>query len=221
MNYMYDISLNLNREQLYEFYEWREEDQIEYILKIPMFKVDEETFYDLKYNNIIISKDFLNKVIDKTEVYTPSSINLIRYCALFCSDERTIAIEFDSDGNSFMKSNVSIDDEIEIMEASHSIKYSIVDYKIKSKNKIVEKFFTRTELENKEYAYKKIKSFYDLKEFMKLKYIFYELYNEKLDDEPKIYSKLINIINMNDSKLEKLSDILNLMDNKKIMSNNS
>lgn len=221
MNYIYDITINLNKNNLYEFYEWREEDVPEFILKIPLYKVDKEAFLDLKYNNIIVSKDFLLKIFDKTEVYTPNAINLIRYGALFSCEESVVAIEFDSDGNSYMKSNLSVEEEIEVIECARLLKYTILDYKVKSKNSNKEKFVTRKELENKDFALNKINTIYNNGEEMKLKYIFFEIYNEKLDDCSKIYSKLINVINNNDNKLNKLNEILNLMDNRKIMSNNS
>ena len=168
-----------------------------------------------------MTKDFLLKIFDKTEVYTPNAINLIRYCALFSCDESVVAIEFDSDGNSYMKSNLSIEEEIEVIECARLLKYTILDYKVKNKNVIESKFITRKELENKDFALDKINKMYKNNEIMKLKYIFFEIYNEKLDDFEKIYSKLINIINCNDNKLDKLNEILLLMDNKKIMSNNS
>ena len=221
MNYIYDITINLNKHSLYEFYEWREEDVPEFILKIPLYRVDKETFLDLKNNSVIVTKEFLLKIFDKTEVYTPNAINLIRYGALFSCDESVIAIEFDSDGNSYMKSNLSIEEEIEVIECARLLKYTILDYKVKSKNTYKEKFITRKELENKDFALNKINMIYKNSEEMKLKYIFFEIYNEKLDDCEKIYSKLVNIINNNDNKLEKLNEILLLMDNKKIMTNNS
>lgn len=221
MNYMYDVTLNLSKNNLYEFYEWREEDDPEFILKIPVFRIDKETFIDLKYNNIIISKDFLLKIFDKTEVYTPNSINLIRYAALFSCDESVVGIEFDSDGNNYMKSNISVEEETEIIECSKLLKFTIIDYKVKSKNNIKEKLSTRKELEEKNFALKKLNDIYQNNEEIKLKYIFYELYNEKLEDIEKIHIKLINIIKNNDEKASKLNEILKLMDNKKIMSNNS
>lgn len=221
MNYIYDITINLSKNDLYEFYEWREEDVPEFILKIPLYRVDKETFFDLKYNNVIVTKEFLLKIFDKTEVYTPNAINLIRYCALFACDESVVAIEFDSDGNSYMKSNLSIEEENEIIECARLLKYALLDYKVKNKNTTKEKFVTRKELENKNFAINKINSIYNNGENMKLKYIFFEIYNEKLDDCEKIYSKLINVINNSDNKMDKLNEILFLMDNKKIMSNNS
>ena len=221
MNYIYDVTLNLSKNNLYEFYEWKEEDDPEFILKIPIFRVDKETFIDLKYNNVIISKDFLLKIFDKTEVYTPNSINLIRYAALFSCDESVVGIEFDSDGNNYMKSNISVEEEIEIIECSKLLKFTIIDYKVKSKNNIKEKLSTRKEIEDINFALKKLNDIYQNNEEIKLKYIFYELYNEKLEDIEKIHIKLINIIKNNDEKASKLNEILKLMDNKKIMSNNS
>ena len=57
--------------------------------------------------------------------------------------------------------------------------------------------------------------------YCKLKYIFYEIYNEKCDDIEKVYSKLINITKNNDNKFIKLKNLIGLIENKKIMSNNS
>jgi hypothetical protein len=221
MNYIYDITLNLSKNNLYEFYEWREEDIPEFILKIPVFRVDLETFKDLKYNNISISKEFLLKILEKTEVYTPNSIEIIRYGALFSCDESVLAIEFDSEGNNYMKSNLSIEEEMEVIESVKLIKFTILDYKVKNKNNIKDKLSTRKEIEETEFVLKKLENIYKNKENMKLKYIFYELYNEKIDDIDKIYIKLINIIKNNDNKLSKLNEILKLMNNNEIMSNNS
>lgn len=221
MNYIYDITLNLNKNNLYEFYEWREEDIPEFILKIPVFKVDMDTFYDLKNNSIIINKELLMSIFDKTEVYSEDSISLIRYACVFAYDEGAVAIEFDSDGNSYMKSNLSIDDELEVLEIISKMKYSIIDYKIKEKKNPNLKFYTRMEYEDEKYMFDKINNMHNNKEIIKLKYIFFELYNERLDNEEKIYSKLINIIKNNDSKVKKLKEIISLMENKKIMTNNS
>ena len=58
-------------------------------------------------------------------------------------------------------------------------------------------------------------------EYSKLKYIFFEIYDEKSDDIEKIYNKLINVAKNDDKKNIKLSNILNLIENRKIMSNNS
>ena len=84
-----------------------------------------------------------------------------------------------------------------------------------------ERFITRKEEEIERYLITKLDNMKKNNEQTKLKYIFYEIYNEKMDDIEKIYSKLINVAKNGDNKFYKLREILNLMENKKIMSNNS
>ena len=221
MNYIYDITLNLNKNNLYEFYEWREDDVPEFILKIPIYKIDKNAFFDIKNNNIIVDKDFLITIFDKTEVYTEDAISLIRYAALFSDGNNVIGIEFDSSGNSYMKSNLSIDDESEVLEIIKDIKYTLLDYKVKNINNLQIKLLTRKEKEEEKYLLNRVNSMYKNNETEKLKYIFYELYNEKLDNLEKVYSKLINAVKNNESKVKRLLEIISLMENKKIVTNNS
>ncbi len=221
MNYIYDITLNFNKSNLYEFYEWKEEDDVEFILKIPLFKVDEETLINIKNNDIIVDKNFINILLDKTEVYSKDSINIIKYACIFASKESSIAVEFDSDGNSYMKSNISIDEEEEILECASLIKYTILDYKIKKIKSIKNDFLTREEREIQKYLVKRLETIFQEKEYSKLKYIYYEIYSEKEEDTNRIYSKLINITINKDNKFKKLKDLIYLIDNRKIVSNNS
>ena len=216
MNYIYDITLNLNR-KLFEFYEWKEEDNPEFILKIPVFKVDLDTFLDIKYNDIIIDKKILNLIEDKTESYLPNSINIIRYACVFACSECAVAVEFDSDGNSYMKSNLSIEEETEIIDAISNIKYTIIDYKVKNKLKKINRQLTRNEEELQKEILLKLDNIYKNKELSKLKYIYFEIYDEKMEDINRIYDKLINIIINDNEKLKKLNNILCLMEYKKIV----
>jgi len=221
MNYIYDITLNFNRNNLYEFYEWKEEDSPEFKLKIPVFKVDNNTFLDIKNNDIVIGKQLLELVENKTEVYTPNAISIIRYSCIFVTGTNAFAIEFDSDGNNYMKSNISIDEEDEIIEFGKEIKYTILDYKIKQKIKNNKTFSTRNEKELKKYMTNRLQAMMKSNEKSKLKYIFYEVYDDQIDDMDKIYNKLIGVINSDNKKFKKLNDILSLMENKKIMSKKS
>ena len=68
MKYIYDIILNFN-ENLYEFYEWKDDDNIEYIKKIPIVKVTESVFSNLKNNEFVVDDAFLNMICNKCEVY--------------------------------------------------------------------------------------------------------------------------------------------------------
>ena len=219
MNYIYDITVNLDKNNLYEFYEWNEEDNLEFILKTPIFKVDLETFLNIKRNEIIISKKILNMIENKTELYNPNCIKIIRYSCAFVCDKSSIVVEFDSEGNNYMKSNLSIEQEEEIIELSKSIKYTIIDYKVKKINKNNNSFFTRNEKEVQLFLIKKLETIKENKEYSKLKYIFYEIFNEKIDDIDKIYNKLILVTKNMDYKYNKLNELLNLMDYKKMRVN--
>lgn len=221
MNYIYDITLNFNKNNLYEFYEWKEEDDAEFILKIPMFKASTEDIVNIKYGDIIVNKNFLKQIEDKTEVYAPNAVNIIRYACIFSSEESSIAVEFDASGLSYMKSNLSIDEEDEVIECAKLIKYTILDYKLKSKKSINIVSSTRYEREMSKYLVKSLEKMNKNNENSKLKYIFYEIYNEKCDDIEKVYSKLINITKNNDNKFIKLKNLVGLIEKKKIMSNNS
>lgn len=221
MNYIYDIVLNLNKGNLFDFYEWRDSDNPEFILKIPLFKVDDETFLDFKNNDIIINKKFLDAIENKTETYSPNCIGIIRYACVFVNFNNAIAIEFDSEGNNYMKSSISIEEESEILDSSKNLKFNLIDYKVKKKIKKEKIFATRSQLEIEKYLIKKISNMKNNNELSKLKYIYYEMYEEKNEDIEKIYNKLLKIIKNHDYKFIKLNNILNVMENKKIMSNNS
>ena len=117
--------------------------------------------------------------------------------------------------------NLSIDEEDEVIECAKLIKYTILDYKLKSKKSINIVSSTRYEREMSKYLVKSLERMNKNNENSKLKYIFYEIYNEKCDDIEKVYSKLINITKNNDNKFIKLKNLIGLIENKKIMSNNS
>ena len=56
MNYYYDIILNWNEGQEYEFYEWNDTDYLELIKKIPLIKIKHKDFLNVLTNKI---KDYL------------------------------------------------------------------------------------------------------------------------------------------------------------------
>lgn len=205
MNYVYDITLNFNKE-LYNFYEWNDDDNIEFYLKIPIFKVEDETIKSFISSDFIIEKNFLNRINNKTELYGKSKVVFNKYSCIFASESKTLAVSFDEKGNSILKSNLSIDEEEDVLEFVKFIKYSLVNYKIKEKKK-KEAFITRNESFKKNKIINILKNIYKNKEFSKLRYIFYEIYNEKNTDENVIYSKLINLIENNSSRSNDLYNI--------------
>ena len=205
MNYIYDITLNFN-EELYNFYEWNEEDNIEYYIKVPVFKVEDEVLHDFIKNKISVSKNFLNKICNKTEIYGKKNKNS-KYVAIFTSLDSSIAIEFNDNGDSYLKSYLSIEEETDLLEFSKLLKYSLVDYKVKEYRKSTFKRLTRQEFSMKNSLLDNLEKIYKNNEIYKLRYLFYELYNEKPSSDEKIYSKLINLIENNSEKLYKIDSI--------------
>lgn len=207
MNYIYDITLNFNKE-LYNFYEWNSDDNIEFFLKIPVFKVEDAVLNDFVNNNFTVDKKILNNIINKTECYNKKSIKVYKYCAIFTSLKKAVAIVFNENGDSILKSYLSIEEEDEILEFSKLIKYYLVEYIINKKNNKKNFFITRNEKDTKIKMLKIIDDIYNNKEYNKLKYVFYEVYNERLNDEYKIYIKLIKLIESNSEKIYKIKKIL-------------
>ena len=64
MNFIYDIVLNFNK-SYYDFFEWNKKDSIINIKKIPLFLVDNDTFFSIKYNKVTVSNNFINNIKDK------------------------------------------------------------------------------------------------------------------------------------------------------------
>ena len=67
MNYYYDILLNF-QEKYYWFYEWDQNDNIDFIKKIPIFHVDSKTYIELLTKKISLNKEFLNSIENKTKL---------------------------------------------------------------------------------------------------------------------------------------------------------
>ena len=67
MIYIYDLILNWSDKRRYEFFEWEDDDEIEYVKKIPVFKIND--FDNVLNYTIRVEKDFLSKIYNKSEAY--------------------------------------------------------------------------------------------------------------------------------------------------------
>ena len=68
MYYYYDILLNFteNDGELFEFYEWEENDNIEFIKKIPLFKVSTSNLKILLKYQVKFAEEILEQIKNKT-----------------------------------------------------------------------------------------------------------------------------------------------------------
>ena len=200
MNFIYDIYVNFKTIP-YNFFDWDKNDNIIHLKKIPVLKINDNTFKLIYFNKIRINNNILNEIKNKTEIWKEKK--KIKYCLLFCSDKSIIAIKFDKYGNSIKKSTLYIDEELEIIEALKKEKETSFNFEIlEIKN---EQLCTR--LQFKKYAF--IKNSLKNISYEKLKYIYFECFN-KVETKQKM---LLNLkkIKYNSIKFNKLYNILKII----------
>ena len=116
MSFYYDIIVNFQDDN-YMFYEWEETDALEYIKKIPAFQVPIKVMRDLVDNNVVVSKEFLENIFNKTKLKKGT----LEYAALFVSKNGAIVLEFASDGKSIARSYLQIADECHVLDTMYNL----------------------------------------------------------------------------------------------------
>lgn len=183
MNYYYDILLNFD-DNFLMFYEWDENDPIEFIKKIPLFHIDNKTFIDLLDNKIIINDDFLSNILNKTKMKQ----SFIKYACIFGDGKNSIALEFNDDGKVISKSSILLEDELNINEFMYNIELSKLSYEIIEKDK--RRIDTRKDEKIKKLLNLEINRMYKNKNYSKLKYIYLEWFNILSDDYDLMYNNM-------------------------------
>lgn len=210
MNYIYDILVNM-KENLYDFYDWDKNDDISHLRKIPLFRVDNKTYNDLINCKVKVSKDFLTKIFNKTEEFKNKKINFIKYESLFSNGLDSICIKFNDDGISNSKSKLIINENEEVLEVSEKIEEEKIKYSVIKKEQNSE-LRTRNDIKIEKYINKELNT----NNIEKLKYLFYECFNEK-EENREIIIKKINksLINNWDYMSSKIYDFFKLSSVKK------
>jgi len=197
MKYIYDIVLNFN-DEFYDFFEWNMDDNVDYIKRIPIFKVSNKAIKNLKNNKVIIN-DFIDSIVDKTEIYMKNGIGIIEYACLFCSDDEVIAIEFNYKGISIFKSDLLIDEALDIIEYCKKIKSIRLNYKIIAEDK--KNFMTREEVKMINFIKMELRNIVKSNNIDKIKYLYYECFNKIDNNIIKMGIDLENYMFRNPSKL--------------------
>lgn len=213
MVYVYDLVLNWSNKYRYEFFEWNNNDEIEYIKKIPVLKID--NFNEVVAYNYKVDNNFLNKILNKTEVYNNKIINKVEYCCIFCNSSLTnaVACEYDSEGFLLYSSNIYFLDLEDVFDLVRKEKAFRVDGNVVNK-KIGDSYnyyLTRKEKMRKKLLLDNINFSYLNKEFDKLKYFYYEIFNRECNDVEVIKRSLDNSINsFYNDKHEQLYNVIKL-----------
>lgn len=205
MIYIYDLVLNwTDQDRVYEFFEWELNDEIEHIKRIPLFKIEASLFDEVFHYNIMVDKEFLNKIYNLTEKYTNVGVEPIAYSCVLTDGIRVIAIEFDDEGKSIYRSRMLLDEEQDVLVLSNKLSpYKISFNKTSYRNSI--SFITRRESEIRKLLTLEINNSYKNGNFDKLKYLYFEFFGKENNDIDTVYKKLLQSIdkeiNYNHNKL--------------------
>lgn len=196
MEYIYDIVLNFQN-KYYEFYEWHHKDKLINVKKILVYKISNEDYLDLKYNEVIIDiKQF------------PKQAKMI----LVTNGEEVMGILLDQLGKVIKKSSILIDEAEEILEEIDIIKNIKINYlKNNYKNRIN---ISRIEEEKKKFIENFLSTINIEKDEYLLKYIYYDIYQKEESNINVIYQSLKKLINTNINQIYKSIKKINLELNK-------
>lgn len=198
MNYIYDIILNFQN-NYYDFFEWRREDKIKNITKIPIYKINDKDLLNLKYNKVIID----NKFIEKIKEDNKKNKNLI---CLVSNQKTTLGLLFDEKGNLLKRSSLIFEEEEEANDYVKKLQNTPIKYLKNIKTNIPNKL--RVEIEKKDTLINYLTSTNDT---LTLKYLYFEYFDKECNDIKTIKKELLKEINKEWSiKQNNLYNIINI-----------
>lgn len=185
MDYIYDIVLNFNKEY-FNFYEWKKNDNIVNIKKMPLFLVSDNVLIMMKYDKVVVDSSFINLIKDKTYTYNKLKIS---NSSLFSNGKEVIGVIFNDKGSIIKRSSLLIDEEDEVLEEIES--KEIYQINITSHKKIERENINRIEREKKSFLFNFLKRENNINN---LKYLYYDYFEEECNDASIIKKKLLDII---------------------------
>ena len=189
MNYIYDIILNLTNSYYYDFFEWEKNDNLVNIKKAPVIRVNIETLKDFINYKIKVDKKFLTLIENKSMTFKKQ--NNYKYLVILSNIEKSIGIVFLENGTILYKSSMLLDEEVEANNIASKKIYKINYQRLELNNNYLT---LRCDLEKKKYMLNEIKKIYKNKEYERLKYIYYDIF-DKVDDNVTMYKKIIDYLN--------------------------
>ena len=211
MIYIYDIVLNF-QEQLYNFYEWNKKDRLLNIKKIPIFRVSTEELLSIINDKAYLKEEILHKIDRETTIYMLSN-NEYKYLCLFSNTEETVAVMCNEEGLIVKKSSLLFDEEDEANEVAENLNIDcVIEKSIKINNNNL--------LDNCRIIREKKKKVYDFIEKLdllvdkeKIRYLYFDLFEEENLSISKMKELLLNI--QDEKGIDQLFSLYDLVENKK------
>ena len=189
MNYIYDIVLNLTDNYYYDFFEWEKIDNIVNIKKVPVIRINTETLSDFINYKVKVDKKFLSLIENKSMTFKKH--NNYKYLVILSNKDKSIGIVFLENGTILYKSSMLLDEEVEANNIASNKIYEINYQRLELNNNYLT---LRCDLEKKKYMLNEIKKIYKNKEYERLKYIYYDIF-DKVDDNTTMFKEILNYLN--------------------------
>ena len=213
--YIYDILVNFNKNDLFEFYEWNDNDNIINIKKIKLARVDTNTLDNLINGSCKVDESLLVNIYRTCDVYNRNKYD---YACLITDSNRVIAFIFDKDGKFTACSNypeckyIKHTEKKEIKEiallSKDLEKYNLIYVSDSETTKEKITFFTRQEKEIFKYLSDEIKRIYKSREYSKLKYIYQEYFDDASKSNKDMVNKLLGSLDKIDNKHKEIYSVL-------------
>ena len=199
MNYIYDIVLNF-LENYYQFFEWNRNDKIKNISKIAVYHIKDDDLINLTNNKIIVDTNFLETLKEDNKKYK-------KIMCLVSNTKQTIGLLFAPDGTLLKRSSLLFEEETEVNNFARTLPITTVTYQ--KNESVIPLNNLRIEIEKKDTL---IKFIADTPDILTLKYLYYEYFKEECNDESKIKTILLDVLdeewNPNKNNLYKTLNIL-------------
>lgn len=210
MKNIYDILVNFKKIP-YEFYEWNKEDDVKHVKKMPSIKVSDITLYDIFYNDAVVSKNFLDQIKDKTEIFFGRTVKKVKYACVIYNDDVALSILLNDNGEIIGKSKLLFDEEEDVLKEDVPLKE--IDYNVIKKSKKISGL-TRREAKIVLLLSKYLDKIYENKKNDEIKYMYFECFNKVEEDNEKAYKNLKNeVLKANLNVIETLKTLIKVLKN--------
>lgn len=210
MKNIYDILVNFKKIP-YEFYEWNKEDDVKHVKKMPSIKVSDIALYDIFYNDAVVSKNFLDQIKDKTEIFFGRTVKKVKYACVIYNDDVALSILLNDNGEIIGKSKLLFDEEEDVLKEDVPLKE--IDYNIIKKSKKISGL-TRREAKIVLLLSKYLDKIYENKKNDEIKYMYFECFNKMEEDNEKAYKNLKNeVLKANLNVIETLKTLIKVLKN--------
>ena len=210
MKNIYDILVNFKKIP-YEFYEWNKEDDVKHVKKMPSIKVSDSALYDIFYNEVKISKNFLDQIKDKTEIFFGRTVKKVKYACVIYNDDVALSILLNDNGEIIGKSKLLFDEEEDVLKEDVPLKE--IDYNVIKKTKKISGL-TRRETKIVLLLSKYLDKIHEIKKNDEIKYMYFECFNTMEEDNEKAYENLKNeVLKANLNVIETLKTLIKVLKN--------